>query len=188
MTSSTQLGLELNPIAMVSRDESCGSQEAQRPSLSPLEREFINAHLIFHGHGGWDADVPDWIRAQLPHARREYLRNNGNPNLACELDVVIYLMTASLEQPLGSEWTHIYLHTAFKAIQRYGANFVRLPNDEDDLAREAERPLSQYETTLLNDLRGKIRAAQIKHAKCAARISRRKEKNLPDSAKTPTNL
>ncbi len=78
------------------------------------------------------SDVPDWPRGALPEARRAYLHAGGNPALACELDAVIYLtlaphcvrcsagVTASLEQPLGSEWTRIRwsVHDALPSAAR----------------------------------------------------------------------
>ncbi len=150
-------------------------------------REFVTAPMILHGRGGWDdgatlarctprvqrimdapSDMPDWIRGALPQARRAYLLAGGNPALACDLDATIYLLTASLEQPLGSEWTRIYLHVAFEAIRE--TQYVEIP--DDDWVRDASKPLSRYEQQQLDDLRGKIRQAQIRHAKKARGTTR----------------
>ena len=131
--------------------------------------EFVTACVVYHGHdGGGSESVPSWLITELPHARLAYLNAGGDPNLACELDAVPYLMTASLEGPLSSEWVHIYVRIAFKTLREHGAGFANLPSDEDDLTREANRPLSQYEEQLLTKLRGDIRASQIRHAKKGA--------------------
>ncbi len=140
------------------------TQSPRDPTLG-----FLTAPMILHGRGGWNTDVPDWMRGALPVARRAYLQAGSNPALACELDATIYLMTASLEQPLGSEWTRIYLYVAFRAMRELGR--VEIPDDEPWM-REAEQPLSRYEQDMLNHLRGQIRAAQVRHAK-KAHISRR---------------
>ncbi len=139
------------------------TQSPRDPTLG-----FLTAPMILHGRGGWNTDVPDWMRGALPETRLAYLRAGGNPALACNLDVTIYLLTASLEQPLGSEWTRIYLHVAFEAIRE--TRYVEIP--DDDWVRDADKPLSRYEQHLLDDLRGKIRQVQIRHAK-KARVSAR---------------
>jgi hypothetical protein len=127
----------------------------------------VTAPMILHGHGGWDDSVPSWIRGELSHARLDYLHNGGNPHRACELDVTAYLMTASLEAPLGSDWSRIYLYAAFKAMRAYGQGLTTLP--DETWVREAEAPLSEYQQMLLDDLRGKIRSAQIRHVKTKRR-------------------
>jgi len=135
--------------------------------LTPTEYAFVTAPMILHGHGGWEESVPSWIRGELPRARLEYLRSGGNRRLACGLDVTAYLMTASLEAPLG-EWTDIYLHVALNAVCTYGQGFTSML--DETWVCEAEAPLSEYQQMLLDDLRGKIRSAQIRHAKTKRRI------------------
>ena len=140
---------------------------------------FVQSPIILHRGGGWEVDVPRWMRGALPGARRAYLLAGGSPDLACDdgtslarctlrvqrimvvpSDAVIYLMTASLEQPLGSEWARIYLYVASKAVREF--NPAALP--DDDWVRDAEKPLSRYEQEMLDHLREQIRAAQVKHA------------------------
>ncbi len=181
MTTSTTQRPPISP-APASNDEDVALAPNDAKSLVPLKPAgpirrdpapssgaFATAPIILHGAGGWETDVPDWMRAALPAARLKYLRDGGNPDLACDLDAVLYLMSASLCQPLGSDWTRIYLHIACKAVREFG--HTELP--DDDWVRDAEKPLSRYEQDLLDDLRGQIRRAQIRHTRGARRATRR---------------
>ncbi len=67
--------------------------------------DFLTAPMVLHAGGGWESDIPTWIRDALPAARLAYLKAGGDPELACELDAAVYLMTASLCMPLSSDWT-----------------------------------------------------------------------------------
>jgi hypothetical protein len=143
--------------------------------LTEAEYAFVTAPMILHGRGGgWESDVPTWVRTQLPQARLWYLCTGGNPNLACYFDVMPYLMTASLEMPLSSEMTRIFLYVSFTMIQSWGQGFASLP--DETWVRDALTPLLPYEQTLLDDLRGDIRAGQIKHLKKASANAKRRTK------------
>ena len=176
----TQLALVL-PASPRDRARDDGVKDAPSDQAT---FDFLTAPMILHGSGGWDGgatlarcaehaqhmidappDVPDWLRAALPKARAAYLEAGGNPALACELDAVVYLMTASLAQPLGSEWTRIYLHAAFNALRALG--HVEIPDEE--WVREADKPLSRDEARRLDELRSQIRQSQRRRAKTKRR-------------------
>ena len=182
---TTQLSLAL-PAAP--RDQPCDDGAKDVPPDpaklvgSALRSRFLTAPMILHGAGSWETDVPDWMRAGLPQARAAYLEAGGDPDLACELDAVVYLMTASLEQPLDSEWTRIYLHIAFKALRDDGMTKNAAPgaasNDmpsghveipDEDWVRDADKPLSRDEARRLDELRSQIRQSQRRHAKTKRR-------------------
>jgi hypothetical protein len=167
-TTTTQLSRgtprDLRPVVLLEQND---ASESIIPN-DARSLAFVAAPIILHGAGGWETDVPDWMRDALPVARWKYLRDGGNPDLVCALDAVLHLMSASLCQPLGSDWTRIYLFVAFKVMRELG--HVELP--DDDWVRDAEKPLSRYEQQMLDHLRGQIRRAQVKHAK-TSRTSRR---------------
>lgn len=118
--------------------------------------------IIFHG-AGWSDTLPAWMRAELPRARVAHYALTQDENVASDLDVAAYLMSASLEMPLNAEYAHIYLWVCANAIRAYGAAYgIHLPDAADPFRKDLERDLNRDEARFLLELRHTIRAAQFK--------------------------
>ncbi len=59
--------------------------------------------------GGWGDTVPDWLKNAITLERMlANMRKNGTTGTDAE--ACAYLMTASLTQPIDSDWVQIYLY------------------------------------------------------------------------------
>jgi len=72
--------------------------------------------------GGWGDSLPDWLKTSITLERLtmniEALKDEqmtGTDAEACA-----YLMTASLTQPMSSDWSEIYLYVAGQTYKRWG--------------------------------------------------------------------
>jgi len=104
----------------------------------------------------WADTLPDWMPAAVVEARARSLEKPTfsvggvwEPDLATEEEVMAYLYCLSLEMPLRSEWTRVYLYVAGRVIGRQYQE-AKLP---DDIRVDS---LGPDEARLLDDLRRKI--------------------------------
>ena len=88
----------------------------------------------------------------------------GDEPTATDAEACAYLYTASLEAPLGSDWTQIYLYVAGKVVSR-GKN-TQIP---DDIKVDS---LNDYQIGLLQDLKGWIYERRLKHRKERRRVEK----------------
>jgi len=115
--------------------------------------------------GGWGDTLPDWIKAAIPLERLALLikgEETGTDAEACA-----YLYTASLEAPMDSDWTQIYLYVAGKTVSRNRG--TQIPDD----IRVGS--LSDYQIGLLRGLKSWIYEQRIRH---------RREKQKAEKAET----
>jgi hypothetical protein len=93
----------------------------------------------------WADCIPDRLLEIIPHARLGMLF--GKKYTASDPEIVAFIMTASMEYPLTSEWVDIYTHLSCKVAQDYWK--------EDHWNNvQAPRELSDYsDKYLLNPLR-----------------------------------
>ncbi len=99
--------------------------------------------------GGWGDTLPDWIKEAITLERLiENIRTlKGEEMTGTDAEACAYLYTASLDAPMGHDWSQIYLYVAGKAYEKHRspASGVKMPDDirveklnrnqEDDLAR-----------------------------------------------------
>ena len=99
--------------------------------------------------GGWGDTLPDWLKTAITLER--LIMNmrviKGEEMTGTDAEACAYLYTASLTQPMGHDWTQIYLYIAGKVYekQRTPQSGVTMPEDiqveslnrnqEDDLNR-----------------------------------------------------
>ena len=80
--------------------------------------------------GGWGDTLPDWIKTAITLERlivnMESLK--GKEPTATDAEACAYLYTASLTNPMGSDWTQIYLYIATKVYEKW-----HQPNEVDYL-------------------------------------------------------
>ena len=109
--------------------------------------------------GGWGETLPETLKAAVTLERLlENMRSSkeGNPT-ATDAEAACYLYTASLEAPLGHDWTEIYLYVAGKALNRNRG--TTLPEDirVETISEQQERELA--------DLKRWIYETRMKHRK-----------------------
>ncbi len=103
--------------------------------------------------GGWGDTLPDWIKGAISLERLALLikgEETGTDAEACA-----YLYSASMEAPIGSDWTQIYLYVAGKTVSRNRS--TQIP---DDIKVDS---LSDYQIGLLRGLKSWIYEQRIKH-------------------------
>lgn len=85
-------------------------QAQQCRPLNSSEWRYLTGAVVLHS-GGWE--VPAWVK---PHhiwgARLAHILQQPDSDQCCDLDLVLYLMTASLVAPLPTEETSLYIRTA----------------------------------------------------------------------------
>ena len=125
---------------------------AMPPSTSELEAtaaKVLSDHLVVYP-GGWDADLPAWLRQAVGEERLER-SPAGEDGLATLAEVVCYMFIACMSVPLNHERAGIYCNLAAQYMAARGAI---LPEDMQP------RPFTEYEERLLRKLRSDIRRTQ----------------------------
>jgi topoisomerase IA-like protein len=119
--------------------------------------------------GGWEDTIPDWIKEQITLERlaQNMKALKGEKMTATDAEVCAYLYTRSLEAPMDSDWTRIYLYVAGKVIAR--ARNIQVP---EDIKVES---LTDDQMRDLQELKDWIYQRRVKH---------RQEKRRAEKAKT----
>jgi len=101
--------------------------------------------------GGWGDSLPEWIK---PAITMERLAMNmrvlkGEEMTSTDAEACAYLYTASLTQPMGHDWTKIYLYIATRVYEKWRTKEtgVTMP---DDIRVES---ISDYQMADLNRLK-----------------------------------
>ena len=139
----------------------------QRQRVKRLVKEWdiltepLTTAIVYHP-GGWEDTIPEELKREVIRQRIEKMVNGGWDE-ATDAEVLCYLMTASLVQPLSSDWTQIFLYQ--------GAQFM--PQVRDAIPN-TPKELSDYQKSELSDLKRKIRDSQTRRRK-----SKKTEGNMP---------
>ena len=88
--------------------------------------------------------------------------------LTIDAEAWAYLMTLSLTQPMGSDWTQIYLYIAGQSYKRWGNS--EMPADI------AVDSISDYQKGELNRLKAWLYQKRVKTRREVDRIEQRQEK------------
>ncbi|HOO49954.1 MAG TPA: hypothetical protein PLK94_01550 [Alphaproteobacteria bacterium] len=102
------------------------------------------------GSRAWADTIPEWLLEEIKAERLMLgMASIINPEAekVGDAEVCAYLMTASLEAPLGSDYTSIYVYLTAKLMERQGKDIP------DFAAEQLKRGLSSYEEMELRDLR-----------------------------------
>ena len=116
--------------------------------------------------GGWGDTLPDWIKSQITMERllENMKASKGEKPTATDAEACAYLYTASLEAPMGSDWTQIYLYIAGKVVSR--GRSAEIP---DDIKVDS---LTDYQRGLLRDLKSWIYDRRLKYRKEKQRVEK----------------
>jgi len=99
--------------------------------------------------GGWGDTLPDWLKTSIPLERliENMKALKGEEMTGTDAEACAYLYTASLTQPMGGDWSQIYLYIATKVYEKWRTkeSGVTMPEDirveslNDDQMRDLNR-------------------------------------------------
>jgi len=147
--------------------------------ISDIVGVFTDPILVFPG--GWGDTLPEWLKNAITLERLmmnvEALKTGemtGTDAEACA-----YLNTASLTQPMGHDWTQIYLYIATKVYERHRTkdSGVTMPEDirvetlNDDQMRDLNRLKAwlYQKRTQVREERDRVERRQKREEAAAAR-------------------
>ncbi len=95
--------------------------------------------------GGWEDTLPEWVKPRITLERMAQLIK-GEEGVATDAEAVAYLYTATLAQPVRSEWVNIYTYLVGREMGD------KLPADmrRNELSRDEKRLLLEFKRWLWN--------------------------------------
>jgi len=120
--------------------------------------------------GGWADTVPDWLKTAITLERMigDMKALKGEEPIGTDAEACAYLMTVSLTQPMGSDWTQIYLYVASQTYKRWEKG--EMPADI------VVDSISDYQTGELNRLKAWIYRQRMKARLEKDRAERREKR------------
>ena len=111
--------------------------------ISDIVGVFTDPIVVFPG--GWGDTLPDWLKGAVTLERLEMNMKalKSEEMTGTDAEACAYLYTASLTQPIGHDWTQIYLYVAGRAHGRWNKGDmpedIRVESLTTDQARELNR-------------------------------------------------
>ena len=133
-------------------------------ALTAAALRYLTGPVILHP-GGWEA--PERLRAVIPAARLAVVMS-GERELATDEEALAYLSTASLCAPLSHDWAEIFFYLAQAVLPPWGLATTDEPVWQA-IGCQAPITLSNDQHHELRDLRRRLRAAVVKHARARHR-------------------
>lgn len=117
--------------------------------------------------GGWGDSLPDWIKGAIQIERLAQLMKGEET--ATDAEACAYLFTASLTNPIGSDWTRIYLYITGKVVSRNKG--TEIPEDirVDSLNDDEMRSLRELKQWIW-DQRVKVSRERRRLGKAQAKV------------------
>lgn len=115
--------------------------------------------------GGWGDTLPDWVKGAIQIERLAQLMKGEE--IATDAEACAYLYTASLEAPMDSDWTQIYLYVAGKVVSKN-----RDPHMPEDIKVDS---LNDYQMGQLRGLKGWIYERRVKHRREKQRVEKARD-------------
>ena len=112
-------------------------------SISNLVGCLTDPILVFPG--GWGDSLPEWLKNAITLERLEMdmRAHKGETPTGTDAEACAYLYTASLTQPMGHDWSQIYLYIAAKTYSRWGKHEIpkdiRVESINDEQMRDLNR-------------------------------------------------
>ena len=122
-----------------------------RPTVEKGISEIVGAlsDPIIVFPGGWGDSLPEWLKSTITLERlvMNMRALKGLEMTGTDAEACAYLHTASLTQPMGHDWTQIYLYIAGKVYEKWRTkeSGVTMPDDirvesiTDDQMRDLNR-------------------------------------------------
>ena len=119
--------------------------------------------------GGWGDTIPEWLKTAITLERMigDMKALKGEEPIGTDAEACAYLMTVSLTQPMGSDWTQIYLYVASQTYKRWEKG--EMPTDI------VVDSISDYQMGELNRLKAWIYRQRVK-ARQEKDIAERRER------------
>jgi len=111
--------------------------------ISDIVGVFTDPIVVFPG--GWGDTLPEWLKGAVTLERLEMNMKvlKGEEMTGTDAEACAYLYTASLTQPMGHDWTQVYLYVAGRAHGRWNKGEmpedIRVESLTTDQARELNR-------------------------------------------------
>ena len=116
--------------------------------ISDIVGVFTDPIVVFPG--GWGDTLPDWLKGAVTLERlgMNMRALKGEEMTGTDAEACAYLYTASLTQPMGHDWTQIYLYVAGRAHGRW--NKGDMPEDikVESLTTDQTRELNRLKEWL----------------------------------------
>ena len=123
------------------------TEKQMEKGISEIVGVFTDPILVFPG--GWGDTLPDWLKNSITLERLAMNMRalKGEEMTGTDAEACAYLMTASLTQPMDSDWTKIYLYIAGRVYEKWrtkesGATMpedIRVESLRDDQVRDLNR-------------------------------------------------
>jgi hypothetical protein len=115
--------------------------------------------------GGWGDTLPDWVKGAIQIERLAQLMKGEET--ATDAEACAYLYTASLEAPMDSDWTQIYLYVAGKVVSKN-----RKTQIPEDIGVDS---LNDYQMGQLRGLKDWIYERRVKHRREKQRVEKARD-------------
>jgi len=117
--------------------------ETVEKGISDIVGALVDPIIVFPG--GWGDTLPDWLKTSIPLERlvMNMRALKGEEMTGTDAEACAYLYTASLTQPMDSDWTQIYLYIAGKTYTRWKKTEmpedIRVESLNDEQMRDLNR-------------------------------------------------
>ncbi len=159
MTKNTLFTLANLSVTPKSSKTSVSDRQLKK-DIDDMAGVFIDP-LVIHRSGWADRSiVPDWLRKRIIIDRLIEVglaHKEGRQPTGTDSEALAYMIPASLEAPLDSDWSEIYLHLG--TVVMNGRDGKEMPDDIK------VKELDQYRRGLLNGLKRWIYEQRLKHRK-----------------------
>ena len=111
--------------------------------ISEIVGVFTDPIIVFPG--GWGDTLPEWLKSAITLERLAMNMRalKGEEMTGTDAEACAYLYTASLTQPMGRDWTQIYLYIAGKLYTQWKKSEIpediRVESLNDDQMRDLNR-------------------------------------------------
>lgn len=121
--------------------------------------------IIVYPGGGWENDLPDNLKRELPIHRLAHLmkcaKGRADMEEVTDLEALLYLYPASMAAPMGDQWSRIYLCLGARVMGDKCPEDIR------------EKDLGQYDLGELRRLKRWIKSKKVE----TRALRRRQEKD-----------
>jgi len=106
-------------------------QKRIEKGISDIVGALVDPIIVFPG--GWGDTLPEWLKNTITLERLEMNMRalKGEEMTGTNAEACAYLYTASLTQPMDSDWTQIYLYISTKVSEKWRTkeSGVTMPED-----------------------------------------------------------
>ena len=157
----TMVDLDTLPVEKIKKD----SRFSLDKEIDNLVGSLFDPIIVHQCSWATNDMIPEWLRTRITLDRMVELMvasKEGREPIGTDSEALAYMIPASMEAPMGHDWSQIYLYLATRVMDREKDKVVLDDIREDKLGRNQEDDL--------NHLKRWIYGTKLKH-----RAGRRKE-------------